>query len=298
MAVRDWFLILLVGSIWGCSFLFNAVLIRELGPITVSAGRVTIAAIACWGFFFALGKKVPNDPVLLGKLALLGLFSYALPFSLFPLGQAHIPSGLTAIINAMTPITTVIVSHFWPGGERASFNKSLGVIAGFTGAALLALPALSAGGSTQLWAIGVCFLATLVYATSLNITRRFASIDPTTIATIALTGASLGAIPVALAVEGVPQVTRIETWGAWIGLGLFSTALTFQIMYRILPRVGATNFASNTFVSPVVAIILGVALLGEVILPSHLMGMLFVFLGLLLIDGRILRRWRKANVGA
>lgn len=298
MAVRDWFLILLVGSIWGCSFLFNAVLIRELGPITVSAGRVTIAAIACWGFFFALGKKVPNDPVLLGKLALLGLFSYALPFSLFPLGQAHIPSGLTAIINAMTPITTVIVSHFWPGGERASFNKSLGVIAGFTGAALLALPALSAGGSTQLWAIGVCFLATLVYATSLNITRRFASIDPTTIATIALTGASLGAIPVALAVEGVPQVTRIETWGAWIGLGLFSTAVTFQIMYRILPRVGATNFASNTFVSPVVAIILGVALLGEVILPSHLMGMLFVFLGLLLIDGRILRRWRKANVGA
>jgi drug/metabolite transporter (DMT)-like permease len=298
MAARDWLLILLVGSIWGCSFMFNAVLIRELGPITVSAGRVTIAAIACWGFFFALGKKVPNDPVLLGKLALLGVFSYALPFSLFPLGQAHIPSGLTAIINALTPITTVIVSHFWPGGERASFNKSMGVAAGFTGAALLALPALSTGGSAQIWAIGVCFLATLVYATSLNITRRFAGIDPTTIATIALTGASLGAIPVALAVEGVPHVTRIETWGAWIGLGLFSTALTFQVMYRILPRVGATNFASNTFVSPVVAIILGVALLGEVILPSHLMGMLFVFLGLLLIDGRILGRWRKAHVGA
>jgi len=296
MAVRDWLLILLVGSIWGCSFLFNAVLIRELGPITVSAGRVTIAALACWCFFFALGKKVPRDPVLLGKLALLGMFSYALPFSLFPLGQEHIPSGLTAIINALTPITTVIVSHFWPGGEKATFNKSLGVAAGFTGAALLAWPALSAGGSTQLWAIGVCFLATLVYATSLNITRRFAGIDPTTIATIAMTGAALGAIPVALSLEGVPHITRIETWGAWISLGLFSTALTFQIMYRILPRVGATNFASNTFVAPVVAIILGTALLGEVILPSHLMGMLFVFLGLLLIDGRILGRWRKRYV--
>lgn len=295
MVLRDWLLIIFVGSIWGCSFLFNAVLIRELGPIWVSAGRVTIAAIACWGFFFALGKKLPNDPALYGKLALLGLFSYALPFSLFPLGQTHIPSGVTAIINALTPITTVIVSHFWPGGEKASTNKSLGVLAGFTGAALLASPALASGGAAQIWAIGVCFAATLVYAVSLNITRRFAGIDPTTIATIALTGAALGSVPVAFLVEGVPQVTRIETWAAWLGLGLFSTALTFQIMYRILPRVGATNFAANTFISPAFAIFLGVTLLGEVILPIQLLGMASIFLGLLLIDGRILRG-RKVHV--
>jgi drug/metabolite transporter (DMT)-like permease len=294
MALRDWLLVIFVGSIWGCSFLFNAVLIRELGPLWVSTGRVTIAALACWVFFFALGKKVPNDPVLWGKLALLGLFSYALPFSLFPLGQAHIPSGLTAIINAMTPITTVIVSHFWPGGERASFYKSLGVVAGFVGATLLALPALQVGGGAQLWAIGVCFLATLVYAFSLNITRRFAGIDPTTIATIALTGAALGIMPVAFAFEGVPHVTRIETWGAWLGLGLLSTALTFQIMYRILPRIGATNFASNTFISPVVALLLGVWLLSETVELPHLLGMLAIFVGLICIDGRLLRRFRRA----
>lgn len=294
MAARDWLLVILVGAIWGCSFLFIAVLLRELGPLWISGGRVAIAAAACWVFFFALGRKVPRNPVLLGKLALLGLFSYALPFTLFPIGQQHIPSGLTAIINAMTPITTVIVSHFWPGGERASLNKSLGVLAGLTGAALLALPALAAGGNAQLWAIMVCFLATLIYAGSLNVARRFAGVDPTTIATIALTGAAFGAVPVALAFEGVPHVERLETWAAWLALGLLSTALTFQIMYRILPRVGATNFSSNTFVSPLVAILLGVTLLGEVILFSHILGMLSIFLGLLLIDGRILRRWRKA----
>jgi drug/metabolite transporter (DMT)-like permease len=294
MTLRDWLLIIFVGSIWGCSFLFNAVLIRELGPLWVSSGRVGIAAVACWAFFIALRKPLPRDPVLWGKLALLGLFSYALPFTLFPLGQAHIPSGLTAIINAMTPITTVVVSNFWPGGERATFNKSLGVLAGFTGAALLAMPAFGVGGTAQLWAIGVCFLATLVYATSLNITRRFQGVDPTTIATIALTGAALGSLPLAFVVEGIPRVTRIETWASWLALGLFSTALTFQIMYRILPRVGATNFAANTFISPVVALFLGLTLLGEQIEPPHIFGMLAIFVGLLCIDGRILKRFRRA----
>jgi drug/metabolite transporter (DMT)-like permease len=295
MAIRDWLLILLVGSIWGCSFLFNAVLIRELGPIWVAAGRVTIAAIASWMFFVALKKPLPRDLSLYVKLGLLGVFSYAIPFTLFPLGQAHIPSGLTAIINALTPIMTVIVSHFWPGGEKAKFNKGLGVVAGFAGAALLASPALAAGnGNGQLWGILACLLATVLYAITLNVARSFRGVEPTTIATIALTGAAIASVPVAFLTEGVPHITRIETWGAWLALGLVSTALTFQIMYRMLPRVGATNFASNTFVSPVVAIILGVTLLGETILPVHIAGMLVVFLGLLLIDGRVLRAWRKA----
>jgi drug/metabolite transporter (DMT)-like permease len=296
MVLRDWLLVLFVGSIWGCSFLFNAVLIRELGPIWVAAGRVSIAAIASWAVFFILKKPIPTDPVLYIKLGLLGVFSYAIPFSLFPLAQAHIPSGLTAIINALTPIMTVIVSNFWPGGEKATYNKSLGVIAGFGGATLLALPALSAGGSTQVWAIGLALTATILYAITLNVARSFRAIEPTTIATIAISGAAVVSVPVAFITEGIPHVTHLETWLAWLALGLFSTALTFQIMYRMLPRVGATNFAANTFISPVFAVILGVSLLGETILPTHILGMLVIFLGLLLIDGRILRRWRKQPV--
>lgn len=294
MAARDWALLVFVGAIWGCSFLFNAVLIRELGPIWVAAGRVTIAALASWVVFAVLKKPVPRDPKLWLQLGLLGVFSYALPFTLFPLGQSHIPSGLTAIINALTPILTVIVSHFWPGGEKAKFNKALGVVAGFTGAALLASPALTgAQGADQLLGIMICLMATILYAVTLNVARSFRHVDPTTLATIAITGAAIASVPVAFLVEGVPHATRLETWAAWLALGLFSTALTFQIMYRLLPRIGATNFASNTFISPVVAIILGVSLLGETILPVHVAGMAVIFLGLLLIDGRILRRWQK-----
>lgn len=297
MAARDWALLIFVGSIWGCSFLFNAVLLRELGPIWIAAGRVSIAAVASWVIFVALRKPVPRDPMLYLKLGILGIFSYALPFTLFPLGQAHIASGLTAIINALTPILTVVVAHFWPGGEKARMNKALGVVAGFAGAALLASPALTGGhAGDQLIGIGFCLLATLCYAVTLNVARSFRAVDPTTLATIAITGAAAISVPVAFLMEGVPHATRVETWAAWLALGLFSTALTFQIMYRLLPRIGATNFASNTFISPVVAIILGVTLLGETILPVHIAGMLLVFVGLLCIDGRVLRLWSRPAV--
>lgn len=295
MAARDWFWVILLGSIWGCSFLFNAVLIREIGPLWVSALRVGIGMLGCWAIFVAMRKPLPREPLLYLQMLLLGVIGYAVPFALFPVSQMHLASGVAAIVNALTPITTVIVSHFWPGGERATWLKSAGVVAGFSGAAILALPALQSGGTSQLWAIGACLLATLCYAVSLNYTRRFARMDPTTIATLALTGATLVGIPVAFIAHGMPLVTRPETWGAALGIGLLATTFAFMIMYRLLPRIGATNFTSVTFIAPVSAIIFGVTLLGETLLPNHFLGMAAIFLGLLLIDGRIVRRWQKAR---
>ncbi len=295
MAARDWFWVILLGSIWGCSFLFNAVLIREIGPLWVSALRVAIGMLGCWAVFFAMRKRLPRQPLVYAQMLLLGIIGYAIPFALFPLSQMHLASGVAAIINALTPITTVIVSHFWPGGERATLLKSAGVVAGFGGAAILALPALQSGGTSQLWAIGACLLATLCYAVSLNYTRRFARMDPTTIATLALTGATIAGIPVAFAADGVPVITRPETVGAALGIGLVATTFGFMIMYRLLPRIGATNFTTVTFIAPVSAIVFGVTLLGERLLPNHFLGMAAIFLGLLLIDGRIVRRWRSAR---
>lgn len=292
MASRDWFWIVLLGAIWGSSFIFNAVLIREIGPLWVSGLRVGIAALGCWVVLFALRKPIPRDPRLWVQLGLLGLLAYAIPFSLFPLAQAHVASGVAAIVNALTPIMTVIVSHFWIGGERATRTRSFGVLAGFSGVAILASPALAAGGNSQIWAIGACLLATLCYATSLNITRSYKHIEPTAFAAIALSGAALATVPVAFFAEGMPVIARAETWGAALGLGLVATTLTFQVMYRILPRVGATNFSATTFIAPVSTIILGLSFLGEAIQPTHLLGMTAIFIGLLLIDGR-LPRWLR-----
>src|SRR5690606_16416201 len=198
------------------------------------------------------------------------------------------------IINALTPMVTAIVSHFWIGGEKATRTKFIGVAVGFAGAFILVSPALGSGGASQLWAVAACLGATLCYALSLNITRSFKHVEPTVFAAIALTGAALASVPIAILVEGPPVMTRPESWGAALAIGLLSTAFTFQIMYRILPRVGATNFATTTFIAPISALVLGVTLLGETILPIQILGMLVIFLGLLFIDGRIRRLWRRA----
>jgi drug/metabolite transporter (DMT)-like permease len=293
MALRDWLLLILLGTIWGGSFLFNAVLIRELGPFWVSALRVSIGAAGCWVFLLATRRRLPESPGTYLGLLLLGVISYAVPFSLFPLAQAHMAAGLAAILNALTPITTVIVSQFWPGGEKATKLKLLGVVAGFIGVAILTAPALAAGGQSQLWAIGACLGATACYAVALNYTRSFAGLDPITLATLSLTGAAVFAVPVAFLTEGAPVLTTAESFGAAAGIGLISTTFAYLLMYPVLRRIGGTNFSTVTFIAPISAVILGVLFLGEHVEAAHLWGMLGIFIGLLLIDGRIVRRLRR-----
>lgn len=295
MSLRDWFWIVLLGAIWGCSFIFNAVLIRELGPLWVTSLRVAIGALGCWLVMLALRKPVPREPALWLQLGALGVLAYAMPFALFPLAQANLASGIAAIINALTPMMTALVAHFWIGGEKATPLKFTGIGIGFVGALLLVSPALTSGGQSHLWAVAACLAATLCYALSLNITRSYKHVEPTAFAAIALTGAAVVAVPFAFLVEGVPQLTRPETWAAALAIGLLSTAFTFQIMYRILPRVGATNFATTTFIAPISALILGVTLLRETVLPIQILGMVVIFAGLLFIDGRIRRIWHRPS---
>ncbi|HTM78369.1 MAG TPA: DMT family transporter [Devosia sp.] len=295
MTLRDWLLIILIGAIWGCSFLFNAVLIRELGPIWVSALRVTVGALGCWAYFVATRRTLPRQPVVYLQFLILGVLNYAIPFALFPLAEKDLASGLVGVINAMTPLMTVVVSHFWRGGEKASLNKSLGVIVGFAGAAILASPSLRGGSANQLWAIGACLLATLCYAFTLNYARRLKNVDPTTIAACSLTAAAIVSAPFALIFEGLPVITRVETWGALLGIGLLSSSFAFLLMYRMLPRVGATNFSINTFITPISAILLGVLVLHERFELTHILGMVVIFAGLLLLDGRILKLARRAT---
>jgi drug/metabolite transporter (DMT)-like permease len=291
MPVRYWALIIGLGAVWGCSFLFNAILIREIGPLWVSAGRVTIGAVICWGYFAATRRTLPRDPKLYPQLLLLGILNYAVPFALFPFAEQHVASSIIGVINGMTPMTTVIVSQLWPGGEKATWNKSLGVLIGFAGAIILASPSFGAG-VTEIVALLAAFLATCCYALTLNYARRFKGIDSATIASSSLTGAALVMVPAALLFEGVPVITRPETWGALFGIGVFSTSFSFLLVYWLLPKVGATNLSLNTFITPISAILLGTLVLHEGFVPVQIAGIVVIFLGLVVIDGRLFGRRR------
>jgi drug/metabolite transporter (DMT)-like permease len=294
MPIRYWALIIALGAVWGCSFLFNAILIREISPLWVSAGRVTIGALICWAFFLALRRPAPTDWRIYAQLVVLGIINYAIPFALFPWSEEHLASGIVGVINGMTPMTTVIVSQLWPGGEKATWNKIVGVLVGLAGAVLLASPSFGNGASGQVLAYAAALGATLCYALTLNYARRFKAIDPTVVASSSLTAAAVIMIPVALLFSGAPVITRAETWGALIGIGVFSTSFSFLLVYWLLPKVGATNLSLNTFITPISAILLGVLVLHESFLPVHVAGIVVIFLGLVFIDGRLVKRLRPA----
>lgn len=290
-----WALIVFLGALWGCSFLFNAILVRELGPISISALRTGIGALGCWAFFLATRRKLPRGGKLYAQLVLLGILNYAIPFLLFPLAAKDLASGIIGVINGMTPMTTVLVSQFWLGGEKASWNKLVGVLVGFCGAVILALPSLMANSNAQLWAIAACLTATLCYALTLNYARRFAKVDSVAVAAISLSASSLVTMPVALFAEGTPVITLPETWAALFAIGLLSSTVAFLLLYWLLPRVGATNMSLNTYITPISAILLGVIILHERFELTHFIGIVVIFLGLVFIDGRLVKRLRPSR---
>lgn len=304
MPLRYWILIISLGAVWGCSFLFNAILIREISPLWVSAGRITIGATICWIFFLVARRELPEDRGVYPQLLILGILNYAIPFALFPFAEQSVASSIVGVINGMTPMTTVIVSQLWRGGEKATWNKVVGVLVGFAGAVLLAIPSLGQGASAQVVGLLAALVATICYALTLNYARRFKSIDSTVVASASLTGAAIVMIPIALLAPiftgtialDIPVITRPETWAALFGIGVFSTSFSFLLVYWLLPKVGATNLSLNTFITPISAILLGVLILHERFDVLHMLGIVVIFLGLVFIDGRLVKGLRRAPV--
>lgn len=291
MSTRYWIAIFLLGMGWGSSFFLNEILLREMTPLMVGLGRVGLGALGCWLWLFAVGRPGWMPSGTLRVLLLFALAQYAVPLSVFPVMQQHITSSAAGIINAMTPIMVVLVSHFWPGGEQATRLRVLGVMLGFFGIVLLVSPAFRGQGASDPWALVATMIAPLCYGFALNIMRKLDAMDRTLLTAWSLTLGTVMLAPVALGVEGMPQITRTETW---IALGVIGFALTsgaFILMFWLIPRVGGTVASTVTFLTPVSAVLLGVLVLGEALMPIQMLGMAVIFTGLIAIDGRLLRRW-------
>lgn len=290
MALRYWAVILILGIGWGMSFMLNAILLRELGPYSISFLRVFLGALGCWAWVLAARRPVLLGPGRVAALIGFGALSYAAPFAFYALGQQHVASGVAGIINATTPVFVVTVAHVWPGGEKATANKAAGVACGIAGIVLLSLPVLRQGGSSEAWAVLVILGAPVCYGFSMNIARSFRDIEPVVMVAVALSGASAAIAPLAFWQEGVPQPTRPETWAALAMIGFVLTSAAFIALYWVLPKVGPANISIPTMVAPVSAILLGTLVLGEELQAAHFGGLAAVLAGLVLMDGRLLRR--------
>ena len=299
MGATEWAMLITLSLLWGASFFFNGVAVQSLPTFTVVVARVVIAAVILHLALRASGLGMPRDAALWRTFFAMALINNAMPFSLIVWGQSHIASGLAAIVNATTPLFTVMIAHVFTSDEKLTRGLLAGVIIGLSGVAVMigldALRNLGVNVVAQLAVLG----GALCYASGAVFGRRFRNmnITPMQTATGQTTAASVILLPVVLLVDQpwTLPMPGVGTIAALFAVAALSTALAYIIYFRLLASAGATNVLLVTFLVPVVAILLGAAFLGEVLQPQHLLGMALIGLGLAAIDGRpwrlLMRYW-------
>jgi len=293
----EWLTLIVLSVLWGGSFFFSAVQLASLPPLTIVLARVGLAALIMNALVKALGKKMPGTWFAWRAFFGMGLLNNAIPFCLVVWGQSHIASGLAAILNATTPISTVIVAHFFTRDEKITGNRLLGVTIGFLGVVILIGPDSLMGMGTNIWAQVAVLAAAVSYAFAGVYGRRFKSmgIDPILTATGQVTASAILLFPIATLVDRpwTLPIPPVPVWEAIIGSAVLSTALGYVLYFRILATAGATNLLLVTFLIPVSAILMGTFGLGEHLDPRHLIGLAFIGAGLAAIDGRLLTQLRR-----
>ncbi len=294
MSGRDWTMLTALSVIWGGSFFFTGIAVKELPPFTIVAARVGLAALALLLGLRIAGISMPRAPRVWLAFFGMGLMNNMIPFSLIVWGQGHIASGLASILNATTPLFGVVVAHLLTRDEKMTGGRLAGTIVGFAGVALMIGPSALSGLGSHLMAELAVLGAALSYAFAGIFGRRFKAmgIDPIVTATGQISASAVLMIPLALLVDRpwTLPIPGLPTLAALVAIALISTALAYIIFFRILASAGATNLMLVTFLIPVSAILLGWLFLGEVLAPQHLIGMATIVAGLVLIDGRLQRR--------
>ena len=290
MGAREWARLVTLSVLWGGSSFFVEGMLDALDPYSVVFWRVGPAAVALVVLVYATGHRLPGDWATWRAFVVMGVLNNVAPFTLIAWGQTEIESGLAAILNATTPLFTVALAHLVTADERMTAARGVGVLAGLAGVAVLVGPGALAGIGAGFLGQAAILAAALSYACAGLYGRRLTAL-PAPVAAAGMVSASAAmALPIALA-TGAPFAFEPDpaTIGAIAGLSLLSTALAYLIYFRVLAAAGATNLLLVTFLIPVSALALGVAVLGERPTLGAFAGMALIFVGLAAVDGRLLR---------
>jgi drug/metabolite transporter (DMT)-like permease len=256
---------MMLAAIWGASFLFTRVGAAEFGALPTAAMRVVIASAFLLPLL-ALRGQMPLLRAHWKKIFVIGLLNSGIPFLCFSFALLSITSGLSAILNATTPLFGALVAWWW-FGERPSASRGLGLAIGFAGVALLAWDKASfkpdASGIAPGWAVLACLLATFCYGIAGNAAKKHLGGIP---ALVTATGSQVGAT-VALIVPAIftwpAHAPGIHAWLALIAVGVLCTGVAYILYFRIIENAGAPRALAVTFLIPVFAVVYGAALLDE-----------------------------------
>ncbi|MBB4359166.1 drug/metabolite transporter (DMT)-like permease [Bradyrhizobium sp. CIR18] len=293
---RDWSLLAVLSVLWGGSFFFNGAALRELPPLTLVFLRVALGAAMLLPLLRMQGISFPRGTTGWKPFVSIGLLNNAIPFSLIVIGQTFIPSGLASILNATTPLFTVLVMAA-AGEEALHIRRVAGVALGLVGVIILRGWGLETRPGQGL-GILLCLGGALSYGFAALAARRLLKDSPPLgTATFQLMASTVMMAIIAGVVEQPWRlaVPGVATWSAVLGLAALSTALAYIVFFQIIRRSGATNVMLVTLLIPVTAILLGWLVLGEPISMREIAGAIVIGSALLVIDGRVLNLPRRSE---
>ncbi len=278
-------LLLILGIIWGASYLFIKVIVAEVPVLTLVAGRVTLATVIMWGILRARGLSLPRSRRMWGAYAMLGFLGAALPYSLISWGEQYIPSGLASLLQATTPIFTVILAHFLTDDEPVAMAKIIGVIIGFVGVGILMLPDPSTGvradllGQLAIVGSSLCYAGVAIYARS-----RLRGQPPLVSATGQLTMGMVYMLPASLLIDRPFGLSpSLPVLASWMVLTILGTVVAYVIYFTIIERTSATFVTMVTYIIPVNGLMLGALVLNEQLNATVLGSLVLILLGVLLV---------------
>lgn len=289
ISALTWLLLFTLGAIWGASFFFTRVAVEYIPPLTLVFLRVFLAALALHIYLLSRNGALRMIVSRWQDFLLLGLMNNVVPFSLLFFGQTEIGAGLASILNATTPLWTVLIANLMTSDEKMTTQKVTGCLLGLAGTAVLIGPSAWTGLGAPVWAQLFVVGAAVSYGLGATLGKRFSDLRPTVTATGQLTASSFIMFPVILVFDrpwtiDLPPVPVILAVAA---LAVISTSLAYILYFRIISTAGATNASIVTLIVPPSAIVLGAVFLNETLSLEAMAGLLLIGLGLLTIDGRI-----------
>lgn len=298
MAAGDWALLGLLSVLWGGSFCFNGVVLRELPPLTVVFVRVVLASLMLLPLLRRRGIAWPSGVAGWTPFVAMALFSNVLPFGLILHAQTEITGGLASILIATTPIFTVLIMAV-AGEESLSARRVAGVLLGLLGVVILQGKDLGLRGG-HATGILLCLAAAFSYGISTLLGRRILVTSPLGSATFQMLVSCVMLAILSFALEQpwrlpMPGITTVVSI---VGLAAFSTALAYLVFFQILQRSGATNVVLVTLMCPVTAMVLGYLVLGERITRQEILGALVIGSALVVMDGRVFDLFRRRQPAA
>lgn len=289
-----------LGLLWGSNFLLIAVALDSFSPVQVLAGRLWLGAAALVAIVWLGGQRLPHDRAVWTHLLFAAALGNVLPYYLFAWAEQTVSSSLAGVLNATTPLFTLMIAVASRQEQRVSVDRVVGLVIGFLGVVVIMAPWQAGALGTLAGQLGV-LAASACYGVVFVYQRRFLTGRGTPPLVLAAAQMLAAAVLTALA---TPLIVATPTdWAAvpvagLVVLGVFGTGVAYAINFRLIQDEGATSASTVTYLMPVVAVALGAAFLTEPVTVNVVVGTLVVFVGIALAQQRLRLPGRRVTMPA